>query len=372
MKDYINFDKSKDFKFIKKLGSGGTGQTILLLDETTNLEFAFKKFITEDIENEDDLYRRFVDEIKILFSIYHPNIVRIFNYYLYPDRKTGYIQMEYINGSTIEEYRKVDDSEIWNQIFIDLISAFTYLENNKILHRDIRPANILITSEGKPKIIDFGFGLAISPDKNSGTSILLNWPVTQWPDELVGSNPIYTFQSEIYFLGKLLKKLDLNKCSNFKYNNIISKMTNSDPVERYSTFSEVSSLIAKRDLQYIEFTTLEKDTYKKFADNLINITANHLESFNPVNDIEVVTERLSKLVQNSSLEEYAQDYRSIIRCFVDNEVSWFSRREFANSRIIDFYNMIIQMDSIRQQTIIDNIIIRLSKVKIEYESDIPF
>lgn len=91
MKEYINFDKSKDFKFIKTLGSGGTGQTILLLDETTDLEFAFKKFKVSNIESQDDLYRRFVDEIKILIKIYHPNVVRIFDYYLYPEDKVHII-----------------------------------------------------------------------------------------------------------------------------------------------------------------------------------------------------------------------------------------------------------------------------------------
>lgn len=372
MKDYINFDKSKDFKFIKSLGSGGTGQTLLLLDETTNLEFAFKKFRTNDKESEDELYRRFVDEIKILLKIYHPNIVRIFDYYLYPEQKTGYIQMEYINGAEIDDYRTVNDSEIWNSIFVDLISAFSYLESSKILHRDIRPANILITSEGCPKIIDFGFGLAIPQDRSDGTSILLNWPVSQWPEELEVANPKYTSQTEIYFLGKLLKKLELNKCNKFRYSNIINKMSKTDPSERFATFKEINQTISRRDFQLIEFTPSEKEIYKKFADGLLNILANHIENFTPVKDPEIVIDRLASIVTISGLEDYAQDYRAILKCFVDNEVSWYTRREFENKRIMDFYEMISRMDLAKQQTVVENIIARLRKVSIEREDEIPF
>lgn len=60
--------------------------------------FAFKKYVPKDFNYIDELYKRFVDEIKILFTISHPNIVRVYNYYLYPEIKHGYLQMEYIEG----------------------------------------------------------------------------------------------------------------------------------------------------------------------------------------------------------------------------------------------------------------------------------
>ena len=96
--EIITFDVKKNFTFVKLLGSGGTGDTRLFRDETTDILFAIKKYkpIKECLTN--DYYDRFVDEIKILFNISHPNIVRVYNYYLYPKAKAGYLQMEYVDG----------------------------------------------------------------------------------------------------------------------------------------------------------------------------------------------------------------------------------------------------------------------------------
>ena len=81
----IKFDRPKIFKYVKNLGGGGTGETNLLLDEQTGMHFAFKKFKPIEENDKVECYQRFVDEINILMKIYHPNIVRIFNYYLYPE-----------------------------------------------------------------------------------------------------------------------------------------------------------------------------------------------------------------------------------------------------------------------------------------------
>lgn len=65
--------------------------------------------------------------------------------------------MEYIEGCNIDEYIKANPKAI-NDIFVQTISGFKYLEDNGIMHRDIRPGNILVSTDGIPKIIDFGFG----------------------------------------------------------------------------------------------------------------------------------------------------------------------------------------------------------------------
>lgn len=156
--DLIVFDSKKNFKYIKSLGAGGTGDTHLFLDETTGIQFAIKKYAPKDFRYVDEYYSRFVDEIIILFNITHPNIVRIYNYYLYPELKTGYLQMEYVDGVTIDRFEPLDGGKSWDDIFSEIVSAFEYLEKHHILHRDIRPANILVDNNENVKIIDFGFG----------------------------------------------------------------------------------------------------------------------------------------------------------------------------------------------------------------------
>ncbi len=217
--ELVNFDMKKAFKYIKKLGEGGTGDTYLFKDETTDMMFAFKKYVPKEKEYEKENYERFVNEIKILFKLSHPNIVRVYNYYLYPEYTTGYLQMEYVEGISIDKYNPKLYEKDWNSIFVDIIDAFNYLEKNKILHRDIRSSNILITYDGTVKIIDFGFGKMVNLKNKDKNSIFLNWPVTEMPQE-VDDEGKYTYATEIFFLGKLLKKiiLEINgDTSNFIY-----------------------------------------------------------------------------------------------------------------------------------------------------------
>ena len=143
----IKFLKPKQFEFVKKLKSGGTGKTLLMRDATIDELFVCKKYDPEQKEYEDEFYIRFIQEIKIMYCLYHNNIVRIYDYFLYPEYKTGYIIMEYIKGKNIEEFFETADEENINSVFIQIISAFLYLEQHNILHRDIKPGNIMITNE---------------------------------------------------------------------------------------------------------------------------------------------------------------------------------------------------------------------------------
>lgn len=173
-KKIIEFLRTKDFKFIRNIGQGGTGKTVLLKDEYINESFVCKKYSPYYKEHRDAFFKNFVDEIKILHKLYHRNIVRVFNYYLYPEQKTGYILMEYIQGEDIKGYLQNNPHRL-NDIFVQIINGFNYLELNGILHRDIRPENILVSDDGFVKIIDFGFGKEINFDEDFDKSITLNW-----------------------------------------------------------------------------------------------------------------------------------------------------------------------------------------------------
>ena len=141
------------------LGSGAFGYTVLLKDPYINEVFVAKKYepYYEDLKIE--FYNSFLQEIKIMYTLNHPNIVRIYNYYPYESRHTGYIIMEYIEGKNIANF--MEDYDPWeskvdlDNIFVQLIDGFEYIEKKGIVHRDIRESNILITQEGVVKIIDF-------------------------------------------------------------------------------------------------------------------------------------------------------------------------------------------------------------------------
>src|SRR5665648_228682 len=184
----------------------------------------------QDKKYTDEFYKRFVDEIKILFKLSHPNIVRVYNYYLYPEAKTGYLQMEYVKGEPIDEFKVNWLTKDWNDIFTEAVSAFEYLEKNNILHKDIRPSNILIDEDGSIKVIDFGFGKVIDKNNQSENSILLNWPVSEMPEEVLDGEE-YNHKTEVYFVGKLFHKILKNE-PDFKHMHIIDKMTKVEQILR--------------------------------------------------------------------------------------------------------------------------------------------
>lgn len=131
----IPFTRYKNYEFVKLLNAGGTGKTILMRDPTINKLFVCKKYDPQQKEYEQEFYNRFIEEIKIMYSVYDNSIVRIYDYFLYPEYKTGYIIMEYINGDNIEEYFEIADEENINSVFVQIINAFSYLEQHNILHR---------------------------------------------------------------------------------------------------------------------------------------------------------------------------------------------------------------------------------------------
>lgn len=371
--EVVNFDAKKNFTYIKPLGKGGTGDTYLFKDETTNILFAIKKYVPKNEQFIDDLYDRFVDEIKILFNISHPNIVRIYNYYLYPSAKTGYLQMEYVDGKSIDEFAPEPwDGKDWNDIFREVISAFEYLEQNHILHRDIRPANIMIDKNNSVKIIDFGFGKQLDGAKAEANSILLNWPATEMPDE-VQLNQEYDERTEIYFVGTLFRHLLRDDTSDFRFSHIIEKMTKINPAQRYNSFTTIMNDIAAGVLSEIDFSEHEKSVYRCFAQALTVHINHYKEKYSPVNNVPQTLSKLAELIRNSSLEECIQNNSQLIGCFINGGYSYNARKEINVQTVIDFYRLVTSLSPTKQKILFDNIYNRLSTIPVQIDDEeLPF
>ena len=157
--EIIPFIKQKNYIMVNNdLGKGSFGKTVLLQDPFIEA----KKYEPEEESIKQQFYRNFLAEIKILYKLNHKNIVRIYNYYAYENLYTGYILMEYIDGKTIgefiESYCAPFSHITLDDIFLQLVDAFCYMEAHEVIHRDIREGNILIERDGTVKVIDFGIG----------------------------------------------------------------------------------------------------------------------------------------------------------------------------------------------------------------------
>lgn len=369
--DIVEFDRKKQFKYIKQLGVGGTGDTHLFEDETTDMLFTFKKYAPKNLDYIADYYRRFVDEIKILFKISHPNVVRVYNYYLYPESNLGYLQMEYVDGVEISNYHPIFWKKQWRDIFIEVVLAFEYLEKKRILHRDIRPANILIDKHENIKIIDFGFGKKLKTEEQHGKSVLLNWPVTQLPEETLLEG-IYNHQTEIYFIGKLFENLLKEELEEFEFYYVIDKMTQLKPNERYKSFNEVSKAISAGILSEVDFAESEKEVYLTFAYQLTSHIISFKDRYSPIDDLNKTINLLAGLIRDSSLEKYIQANNRLIMCFIGNGFIYNPKTDIEVGCVKKFYELLRRLSLKKQKIVLDNIYTRLSKIKIDVDYELPF
>jgi len=372
----LKFEAMKSFKYIKELGSGGTGSTHLFKDETTDMLFAIKKYepVPQNIDFKEELYNRFVDEIKILFKISHPNIVRIYDYYLYPNQKVGYLQMEYVNGTAINKYDPLPWDRSWEEIFIETIKTFKYLEENNILHRDIRPENLLLDEKCNLKVIDFGFGKIMNDcnlEEKPKNSVLLNWPVTEMPEEIQKAQD-YDNKTEIYFVGKLFSHIFKDKNIDFKYKAIIEKMIQYTYEQRYNSFNDIYIDISKGIFSEIDFSDYEKEVYRDFAYALYS----HIIIFNYScelkEDIEQIINQLGNVIKENSLELYIQSNSKLINCFVSSPYRYNTSKDIEVNVVKKFYEFFIELPYEKQKNVLDNIHNRLNTIKIEINDDLPF
>lgn len=370
--DIILFNSSKNLKYVKALGQGGMGTTHLFEDETTNMLFAIKKYEPISKDFLDEYYSRFVEEIKLLFKISHPNIVRIYNYYLYPDKRVGFLQMEYIEGTSIDQYDPMPWDKWWDEIFSETVVAFEYLESKGILHRDIRPANIMIDSNGCVKIIDFGFGKELENTGIESNSVILNWPVTEMPDEIKDCGE-YNFRTEIYFLGKLFSHIVKN-VDDFQYDYILQKMVEKDPSQRYQAFKDITGEIHNGVLaQTNYFSDKQKEIYQEFSYALCTHIINYRNQYVPNLDISNIVTKLADVIRKSSLERYLQNNEILISCFILGLYRFSRVNDIEVQTITNFYKMLISLPDNKKELLISNLYTRLGSIKIlEDEVEIPF
>lgn len=370
-KKTVEFLRSKDFAFIKNIGQGGTGKTILIKDETIDEIFVCKKYSPAYESDKAKYFKYFIDEIKILYTLNHRNIVRVFNYYLYPEQLTGYIVMEYVNGFKIDEYLQKNPERL-NEVFIQTIEGFCHLEQNKILHRDIRPDNILLTEVGIVKIIDFGFGKNFEHLDQFEKSVSLNWRYTV-PNEF--KQKVYDIKTELYFIGKLFEEIIRDKnLVNFKFSKILKEMTLTDYSARPNSFFDISRKLLTNVSTGIEFSDLEKFAYKNFADYLKKSVSKIEISAEYIQDIDTILMNLEKVARNSMLEDYVQNLSVIPKCFITGQFSYYKKDGCLVLYLNEFLKLIKSATDDKKRILINHIWQRLDTIE-RYEeeiNDLPF
>jgi serine/threonine protein kinase len=195
------------YRLIRRLGSGCYGEVWLaddlFLNEAVALKF-LNEIFTGDAASLDDLKR----EVRTLRRLSHPNIVRVHD--LVYDRKHTAIVMEYIDGHTLAELVANSPHGALQEVDIDVWlpqfgSVFDYLHRSEhIIHSDIKPLNLMVTTTGRLKVADFGLAVTLAETSmhstqagsRAGTIAFMS------PQQLRGSRP--AIADDIYSLGATL------------------------------------------------------------------------------------------------------------------------------------------------------------------------
>jgi len=370
----VEFLRKKDFQLLEELGQGACGKTVLLYDDVINEKFVCKKYEPYYSQHKESLFKNFIQEIKLLHLIHHKNIVRVFNYYIYPDYLTGYILMEYIEGSDIESYLSVNPENL-NETFLQVIDGFSYLESNNILHRDVRPFNIMVTEDNVVKIIDFGFGKKVIKNADFDKSITLNWwcePPPEFNDE------IYDYKTEIYFVGKLFEKIIREKeIESFKYKSILNRMCNSSYNDRTDSFFEIKKNILSDEFVEIEFTWSEKEDYRTFSNNLYDAISKIKQGTRYYDDIDKIQSNIEELYKSVMLEEYVPSNNLIIKCFINGSYYFNKNHHIHVKDIKSFIELLRSCSKEKRNIILSNIYTKLDALdrfaeEDGFDDDIPF
>ncbi len=192
------------YELLEKVGVGGMAVVYKATDKLLN-RFVAVKLLRSEFQGNEEFIRRFNIESQAAASLSHPNIVSIYD--VGQSEDMHYIVMEFIEGKTLKEYIAEKKGNIyWKEatdIAMQICSALEHAHSKHIIHRDIKPQNIMINTEGVIKVTDFGIARAAS----GGTLTMEAMGSAHYlsPEQARGG---YTDQrSDIYSFGVLLYEL---------------------------------------------------------------------------------------------------------------------------------------------------------------------
>ena len=253
------------YKILEMIGGGGMANVYLAHDIILDRHVAVK-VLRPEFSNDDEFIKRFRREAHSTTSLNHPNIVSIYD--VGEENDIYFIVMEYVEGKTLKQYiqqNKVILIEEVIDIMKQLTSAIEHAHQNQIVHRDIKPHNILIDNLGHVKVTDFGIAMALTATSITQTNSVLGSVHYLSPEQARGG--MANKKSDIYSLGVVmfelltgrlpfsgesaisiaLKHLQSETPSPKRWNpdipqsveNIVLKATVKDPFRRYDSVTEM-------------------------------------------------------------------------------------------------------------------------------------
>ena len=193
------------YEIIRSIGEGGMANVYLARDTILNRLVAVK-ILRGDLAEDEKFVRRFQREAIAASSLNHPNIVELYD--VGEDNGKYFIVMEYVEGKTLKSLIKKRGAltlpEV-QDIMLQLTSAIACAHESYIIHRDIKPQNVIIMEDGRVKIMDFGIAAQLNSNELTQTNSVMGTVYYLPPEQANGS--VTSFKSDIYSLGILMYEL---------------------------------------------------------------------------------------------------------------------------------------------------------------------
>ncbi len=278
------------YKIVDKIGSGGMGDVYKARQESLNRVVALKVLPPELLRNKE-FAERFHSEAKLISMLEHHNIVTVYDFG--EDNGKRFFAMQYVEGQSlneiIEEHKSLEIPRIIHYTR-QILRALKYAHEHKIIHRDIKPHNVLIDNTGKVFVSDFGIAKLFANTRITNTGMAVGTPEYMSPEQAEGK--VLDVRTDIYSLGILIYELlvgmppftaesplavaykqvnenpknpaNINKKTPKRLGLIVLKALKKNRKERYQTAAEMlddlDSVIESESLQNSKVTYIKKGT----------------------------------------------------------------------------------------------------------------
>jgi serine/threonine protein kinase/formylglycine-generating enzyme required for sulfatase activity len=231
------------YEIKEKLGQGGFGAVYRAFDKKMNVDKALK-VIPEAVTHDRRAMQNLRQEAQTMIRLNHPNIVRVYDFQ--EQGAVKYIDMEFIDGKSLNErlldypHQRMPEEEV-KKLALQICEGLDYAHNQNIIHRDIKPQNIMLTKDEQIKITDFG----IAETLRTSMSMIQNTSTTgtimyMSPEQLRGRG--ITKQSDIYSLGATLYEL-LNGKAPFYMGDLTYQILNEVPQKLSHISGEMNAIL---------------------------------------------------------------------------------------------------------------------------------
>ncbi len=193
------------YQIIEELGQGGMGKVYKAFDREVNVRVALK-LVKPEIAADKNTIERFRNELKVAREISHKNICRMYD--LGREAETYFITMEYVSGEDLRSFiRRARRLDIGTAISItkQFCEGLSEAHRLGVVHRDLKPGNIMIDIEGNAKIMDFGIARSLKGKGITGAGVVIGTPEYMSPEQVEGKEADQ--RSDIYALGAILYEM---------------------------------------------------------------------------------------------------------------------------------------------------------------------